>query len=93
MEGRILWFDDFKKFGFIECNGEQYFVHVDNILRHYKTLNEGETVTFDLINEGSGIQAGRVRVDEHQNIQRIQICRAKYPENQESTSHLSAANN
>jgi CspA family cold shock protein len=64
--GKVKWFDNKKGFGFIiEETGQDVFVHHTAILgQGFKTLNEGETVNFDVIESGKGLKA--------QNVQRAQ---------------------
>lgn len=62
MKSRVKWFNDTKGFGFIEYNeGEDIFVHYSAIKSDgYKTLTEGQEVTFNLINTEKGYQAKNV---------------------------------
>ena len=62
MKSRVKWFNDTKGFGFIEYNkGEDIFVHYSAIkVDGYKTLSEGQEVTFNLINTNKGYQAQNV---------------------------------
>lgn len=62
MKSRVKWFNDTKGFGFIEYNkGEDIFVHYSAIKADgYKTLSEGQEVTFNLINTNKGYQAQNV---------------------------------
>lgn len=51
MRGKVKWFDEKKGFGFIapDGGGKDCFVHYSSIKSEgYKTLAEGDTVTFDL---------------------------------------------
>ena len=48
--GTVKWFNDKKGYGFIQQeNGEDIFVHYSSItMSGFKTLTEGEQVTFDI---------------------------------------------
>ena len=48
--GIVKWFNDRKGYGFIQQeNGEDIFVHYSSItMSGFKTLTEGEQVTFDI---------------------------------------------
>jgi CspA family cold shock protein len=63
--GKVKWFDNKKGFGFIaQDSGQDVFVHHTSILGEgYKTLNEGEMVTFETMPSDKGLKA--------QNVQRI----------------------
>ena len=60
--GKVKWFDNKKGFGFIAQEaGDDIFVHHTSILGEgYKTLNEGETVLFEIIESGKGLKAQNV---------------------------------
>jgi CspA family cold shock protein len=64
--GKIKWFDNRKGFGFIAQNsGQDVFVHHSSIVGPgFKTLNEGEEVSFDVVSSEKGLKA--------QNVQRVQ---------------------
>ena len=65
--GKVKWFDNKKGFGFIaQDTGQDVFVHHTSIMGGgFKTLNEGETVTFEVIASDKGLKA--------QNVERAQI--------------------
>ena len=61
--GTVKWFNDAKGFGFITpANGERdCFVHYSALQRQgFKTLTEGETVEFDLVQGEKGPAAENV---------------------------------
>ena len=59
MCGKVKWFNNEKGYGFIEYNDlEDIFVHYSAIKKDgYKTLKEGDLVSFKLIETGKGLQA------------------------------------
>ena len=59
MRGKVKWFNNEKGYGFIEYNDlEDIFVHYFAIKKDgYKTLKEGDIVSFKLIETGKGLQA------------------------------------
>jgi CspA family cold shock protein len=59
--GTVKWFNDKKGYGFIsDDNGPDIFVHSSQInLEGYKTLNEGDRVSFD-VDDKKGQQAVNV---------------------------------
>lgn len=61
--GKVKWFNDAKGFGFIERDGGKgdVFVHFRSIKGNgFKSLAEGERVSFDLVNGQKGLQADNV---------------------------------
>jgi CspA family cold shock protein len=62
MEGKVKWFNSGKGYGFIESNeGGDIFVHYSAIQGEgFKTLEEGQSVKFDVIEGNRGPQAANV---------------------------------
>ena len=61
--GRVKWFSNTKGYGFIEQeNGDDAFVHYSDILddAEYKTLEEGEEVTYEITDSDRGPKAVNV---------------------------------
>ncbi|MDP9192651.1 MAG: cold-shock protein [Acidobacteriota bacterium] len=60
--GKVKWFNDAKGFGFITTeNGEDVFVHFSAISASgFRSLPEGASVEFDLIQGPKGLQASNV---------------------------------
>lgn len=60
--GQVKWFNNEKGFGFIEVPGENdVFVHFSAINDEgFKTLDEGQAVTFDIEEGDRGPQAANV---------------------------------
>lgn len=61
-QGTVKWFNSEKGFGFIEVEGgSDVFVHFSAIQGDgYKTLEEGQHVTFDIVQGPKGPQAANV---------------------------------
>jgi len=62
MQGKVKWFSKEKGYGFIEREGgPDVFVHYSAISgTGYRNLEEGEWVTFDIVNGQRGLQAANV---------------------------------
>jgi len=62
--GTVKWFNDSKGFGFIspEGGGEDLFAHFSAIQSDgFKTLQEGQRVSFDVTTGPKGLQASNIR--------------------------------
>jgi len=61
-KGKVKWFNNRKGFGFIQQeDGPDLFVHFSSIqIDGYRTLNEGEEVTFDVEDGERGPKAVNV---------------------------------
>ena len=63
--GVVKWFNDSKGFGFIESEGQDYFVHFKEIVSNgFKTLKPGDMVTFTPGKSAKGNMATRVSVSQ-----------------------------
>ena len=61
-QGTVKWFNEGKGYGFITADeGKDVFVHFSAIQGEgFKTLNEGQKVSFDVVNGEKGPQAANV---------------------------------
>ena len=62
--GTVKWFNDSKGFGFIspEAGGDDLFAHFSAIQgQGFKTLKEGQRVSFDVTTGPKGQQASNIR--------------------------------
>ena len=61
-EGTVKWFSPEKGYGFIEQpEGEDLFVHFSEIQTDgFRTLAEGQAVTFEVVQGPKGLQASNV---------------------------------
>ncbi len=63
-EGTVKWFSNEKGYGFIarEEGGEDVFVHFSAITQEgYKSLTEGQRVSFEVVQGPKGAQAANVQ--------------------------------
>ena len=61
-EGTVKWFNDSEGFGFIQQDeGDDVFVHFSNIAAEgFKSLKEGQRVSFEIAETDKGLQARNV---------------------------------
>ena len=61
--GTVKWFNQSKGFGFIKMsNGDEVFVHHESIRGEgYKSLNEGDQVEFEIMEDPRGPRAIAVK--------------------------------
>ena len=62
MTGTVKWFNAEKGYGFITTeNGEDLFAHFSQIQKDgFKSLEEGEAVSFDVVEGQKGPQASNI---------------------------------
>ncbi|MDB5056112.1 MAG: cold shock cspc [Bacilli bacterium] len=62
MQGKVKWFNAEKGYGFIEsADGKDVFVHFSAIQSEgFKSLDEGQSVEFDIVEGARGPQAANV---------------------------------
>jgi CspA family cold shock protein len=62
LEGKVKWFNPRKGYGFIEApDGRDVFVHYSSIAADgFKTLGEGDTVLFEIVEGEKGLRAANV---------------------------------
>ena len=62
VEGKVKWFNPRKGYGFIGTDdGRDVFVHYSSIAGDgFKTLDEGDTVQFDIVEGEKGLRATNV---------------------------------
>jgi len=65
MKGTVKWFNATKGYGFITSeDGNDVFVHFSAIqMEGFKTLEEGQTVSFEVVEGDKGPQAANVTRD------------------------------
>ena len=62
-KGTVKWFNDAKGYGFLRAEGqdEDIFVHYSAVQAEgYRSLNEGESVEFELVKGPKGMKAENV---------------------------------
>jgi CspA family cold shock protein len=63
MNGTVKWFNSEKGYGFITADdGREVFAHFSNIMEDgYKSLDEGQAVSFEIEVNDRGPQATQIR--------------------------------
>ncbi len=63
-KGTVKWFNAQKGFGFIsDDQGNDVFVHYSGLaMDGFKSIDEGQTVTFEVTNGARGLQAVNVQI-------------------------------
>jgi CspA family cold shock protein len=66
MKGTVKWFNNQKGYGFIsDVEGNDVFVHYSGLnMEGFKSLEEGASVEFDVVDGAKGPQATNVTVTE-----------------------------
>ena len=64
INGTVKWFNDTKGFGFLQADsGEEVFVHFSAIKSDgFRSLKDGQKVTFDVVDDKRGKKADNVVV-------------------------------
>jgi CspA family cold shock protein len=67
MDGTVKWFDKKKGYGFIEsATNPDIFVHYTSFDDTLKTLDEGQEVSFEIVDGEKGPRADKVSPKENQ---------------------------
>jgi len=68
VQSKVKWFNDEKGYGFLEHkDGMDVFIHYSSIIsKGYKTLAEGDIVSFELVQTDKGYQAKNVLLLKHE---------------------------
>ncbi len=63
MQGNVKWFNEAKGYGFVTSGDKEYFVHYKGIAGDgFKTLREGDAVSFDTETSPKGMVAVNVKL-------------------------------
>jgi len=61
-EGKVKFFNEKKGYGFVTADSKDYFVHFSEIQSEgFKTLKEGDAVSFDIAESEKGLKAVKVQ--------------------------------
>ena len=62
VDGIVKWFSDDKGYGFIASGNKDYFVHFSDVQSDgFKSLKEGDNVSFEATNSSRGWTAKNVK--------------------------------
>jgi CspA family cold shock protein len=61
-QGSVKWFNESKGYGFIvrEKGADVFVHHADIVAQGFRSLNEGDRVSFDVVEGPKGLQAKNV---------------------------------
>ncbi len=64
MNGTVKWFNSDKGWGYITCeDGKDVFAHFSQIQKEgFKTLQEGQKVQFDVVEDDKGFHAENIEI-------------------------------
>jgi len=66
VKGKVKWFSNSRGYGFLEReDGSDVFVHYSKLdMQGFKTLKQGQSVEFELVETEKGLSAEKVKINE-----------------------------